>query len=342
MRIILPDISPWRHDLCGCLHNCLGTMLLQQHVDPTTVLGAAWNFSYVPGDVRREEYYYPCRSTSIVQSIAPYHAATSCWHEPPDTQAGWDEIKHAIEQGKPAIVAVDNYYLPFRPAFQDVHSNHLILVYGFDDEYDYAYVLDVTPPAFRGPLARTLLQQARSSQNEARHARDLFFTNVPIAQRWLEVDFQVPYPSLEREWLRSVLVENINHMRSASEEHSFIGIAGIASYYAYFMQGITDNNNPLFYMDELFMVSYILMETTALHADFLALAGRKLSLPRLTELSRWVDTIAHHYTALRIMAAKGRNAAVEMLPRIARRCEMTLIEHEKVLSEIELLLRYEI
>src|SRR6266536_2832115 len=84
----------WRHELAGCLHACMATLLGFQGVEPLEALGAGWGFYYRPGDVRREEYYFPCRpGTSLLENLAPYHPVASRWHRPRDAAEGWAQVR---------------------------------------------------------------------------------------------------------------------------------------------------------------------------------------------------------------------------------------------------------
>lgn len=332
--MLIPEMSLWRHDLCECLHNCLGILLLHHRRDPALVLGAVWDFYYPPGDVRPEEYYYPCRWPTLAGSIAPYHPLTSCWHVPADAQQGWLQVKESILRGRPAIVAVDNYYLPFRPAYQDVHTNHVLVVYGFDEQADSVFVMDPSPPAFQGSIRLEALMAARSSQNPALHERDLFFTNRPIANRWLEVEVGEAFPTLTRSWVQSVLQTNAQRFRAPGESAGYSGMAGMARYFG---QGALDavQARGAQAMDELVLVSVAFQEATALHADFLKAAGQRLDWWELIEASRQVDLIAHDCTPLRIMAAKGRTHPQELRTRLAARFHRLLCDHAMVLGNLE-------
>jgi hypothetical protein len=334
MRVILPDMALWRHDLCECLHNCLGILLLYYQQDPALVLGAVWDFYYPPCDVRPEEYYYPCRWPTLAGSIAPYHPLTSRWHEPADGEQGWQQVKASIQRGRPAIVAVDNYYLPFRPAYQDVHTNHVLVVYGFDEQAESVFVMDPSPPAFQGSIRLAALQAARSSPNPALHARDLFFTNQPIANRWLEVEVGEPFPVLSRAWVASVLRANGQRFRESGAAEAFSGSGGMAQYFG---EGALDyvrsRGTPA--MDELVLVSVAFQEATALHADFLKAVGQRLDWWELIEASRQVDLIAHDCTPLRIMAAKGRGNPAAMSARLVSRFQRLLCDHAAVVGNLE-------
>lgn len=337
MKVLLPDVSLWRHELCECMYNCVGTVLLHYKQNPTFVLGAVWDFYYPPGDVRHEEYYYPCRWPSLVSSLAPYHPITSQWHEPVDAEQGWHEVKEAVQQGKPVIVAVDNYYLPFRPAYTDVHTNHLIVLYGFDEDANCAYVLDASPPSFSGPLRLEELHAARNSQNIAVHERDMFYTNAPIANRWLDIELHGPFPEITKEWVVDILAQNLQRFRSPSESTVFSGIDGMKQYFMDIYDRATGDNGATA-MEELAMVSDVLFQSTAVHADFLAAVGARLNWHQLVEVARQVERLAHHSVAIRAMAARGRTSPATTASRLMDRFNQLLSDQQHVLHKLEWLI----
>ena len=55
-----PEPELWYRDLISCLQATFGSLLARQGADPLSVLGAGWQFLHLPGDVRSEEFYYPC------------------------------------------------------------------------------------------------------------------------------------------------------------------------------------------------------------------------------------------------------------------------------------------
>ena len=114
------------------------------------------------GDVRSEEYYFPRPANrSLLASLAPHHPIDSRWRWPDDAEQGWLQVREQVAAGTPVAVAVDNFEVPFRPAYQDVHSNHLVIVHGFDDERETVSVLDAIPPFFDGKLSIPTLTKAR-------------------------------------------------------------------------------------------------------------------------------------------------------------------------------------
>jgi len=333
MKVILNPVPPWRHQLAGPLHGCAATLLGFHKAEPLEVLGTGWVFYYRRGDVRREEYYFPCRpGMSLLGSLAPHHPLSSRWHEPDDADQAWEEVRAQVAAGQPVAVAVDSFHLPFRPAYQDVHTNHLIIVYGFDDHDGTVWVLDAVPPHFDGVITAHQLAVARGSANPARHSRDMFFTDNPITWRWLEAEVAMDrLPSFDRGTIRHMLTENLNGSAAPPAYGAYEGLAGQTAFLNHMTEELADGG---MIADELFVVAGAVLAATALNADWLRLAGHRFGLPVLCELGRQVDRVAHHWTAIRIMAALSRDGTITA-DRLHRRGRELRTDQERVLAEIE-------
>ncbi|MFD5739572.1 BtrH N-terminal domain-containing protein [Streptomyces massasporeus] len=335
MRVVLDRVTPWRHDLAGCLHACAGTLLAHGGHTPLDALGSGWHFHYHAGDFRREEYYLPLApDQSLLGALAPHHRVESAWHRPPDADDGWRQVREAVLRGTPVAVAVDNHCLPFRPAYQDVHANHLIIVYGFDDERGTARVMDTVPPRFDGDIPQSVLRAARGSGNRGEHERDMFFADQDISHRWLEPRLGEPLPPPDRSAVAASLRHNHQGFTTGDAGPDYSGLPGMAA----FLTDIEERHSaaePV--ADELFIVAGAALASTALHAEWLRVTGARLSTPALTELGRDVERLAHHWTAVRIMAALTRGHEVSA-DRLARRHHDLLLDHERVLSAMSDLL----
>jgi hypothetical protein len=337
MKVELTPAPHWFHDLCSCLQDCIGTVLLHHGQDPTLTLGAAWDFYYLPSQFHPEEYFYPQRQPTLAQSIAPYHPISSQWHRAPDAESGWQAVRAAVAAGAPAIVAVDNFYLPFRPAYQDIHAGHLVVVYGFDDEAEQVYVLDSTPPVFKGPISIQALKDARSSANPV-DDRDDFFSSTPVANRWLQLTLDSPFPALTRAWVVETLAANLRRFHEPGDGPGFSGLDGLRRYLATLCERCTRQEGRRD-LAELYAAGWAFQAATALHADFLMQVGQELGWPRLAQIGRQVDRLAHHWTALRMMGGHYRERPTEIAARLERRAQQLLADQQLVLRELERALR---
>lgn len=330
-RVELPGIGYWRHDLGHCLQATFGVLLRFHGADPLDVLGSAWQFGYRAGDVRREEYYFPCLRGSLAASLAPYHPVSSRWHEPVDAEQGWQQVRDAVAAGRPVAVAADNFHLPFRPAYRDVHTNHLLVVYGFTARR--VLVADPVPPRFQGEITIAELTAARDSDNPVRHDRDLFFTATPIANRWLELSLDGPLPELTPTRLRTVLAANLTSWRQPDTGGpQYHGLAGQARFLADAADRLAADDPTV--VDETFVVAGVALAVTGLHGDFLAAAAERFDDPALRELARRVDRIAHHWSAVRISTATGRTDGAAAARSLRERADTLVNDHSDVLDEL--------
>jgi len=333
---LIEEVVSWRHDLVGCLWTSAGTVLGFHGAPVLETLGAAWGFHHFPDDLRREEYYYPCPpGMSLYEAIAPYHPVSSRWHEPADAAQGWAQVRDIVLSGSPVVVAADNFYLPFRPAYQDIHTNHMVVVYGFDEASGTARVLDAVPPRFDGDITMEELTAARDSTNPVLHERDMFFTNRPIANRWLEITVDTAaFPPFDLETVRTTIRRNLDGFAAPAPAEGYAGTAGQSAYLYDVARRLAGGADIC---DELFLVAGAALANTALHADWLALAGRRLEVPPLAEAGRDVERLAHHWTTVRIMAALTRSGEVSPV-RLQRRFAALIDDHARALAELDDLL----
>jgi hypothetical protein len=174
----------WYEDPLSCLQTTLGSILMEHGLRPVDVLGLACEFAFAPDDVMCEEFYRPAQSSrGVASDLCPYHDVESTW----TTGSDEDDLIDLIEAHSSVIVAVDNYHLPFRPAFHDVHAAHLVVVPGWRRTANGAvefYVSDAQPPGFQGWLSAEHLVSSWTSGNPS-DTQDVFFSSREIGGRVL-------------------------------------------------------------------------------------------------------------------------------------------------------------
>lgn len=301
--------------------------------DPTVVLGANWDFFYVPAEVRREEFYHPSRSDDLARCLAPYHPVASVWHRAAGGDPGNRQISEAIRRGALPIVAVDNYFLPFRPAYLDVHAAHTVVAYGFDEETEEVYVIDSMPPAFDGPMRSVDLEASRHSANPS-DGGDAFFTGSPIAARWLEVSLTGPFPPFTMDWLTEVIEANLERFATPAQGPAFSGMSGLARYLSG-LPGRAAGPEGARALQEAYVVGWAIQAGTAMHADFLASAGRRFGSLGLLEAGRLVERVAHDWTGIRMTAAHGLGRPDVAALLLERRARGLVRNQEEALEAID-------
>jgi hypothetical protein len=333
MRVELDGIRHWRHDLGHCLHTTMGVLLQHHGLDPLQVLGANWAFHHRPADVRREEYYFPLERQGLLESMAPHHPVFSRWHWPADAGAGWREVRAALVEGAPVAAAADNFHLPFRPAYRDVHTNHLLTVYGFDDERDVVLVADPVPPRFQGAIPIGQFTDARDSANPVLHERDLFFTDNPVANRWLEVGVSDEVPPHDRDFVRGALLDNLRRFEDGGTgPEELRGLVGQQR----FLDDIGDRlaAADTSVIDPAFIATGAVLAMTGVHGDWLTATARDFTSPELAEAARCVDRVAHHWSALRITVAMARQEPAAAEASVRSRAKHLMTDQERALDRL--------
>jgi hypothetical protein len=279
----------WYRDLVSCLQATFGSLLVRAGADPLVVLGAGWRFLHLPGDVRSEEFYYPCRDGDLGAALA----------------------RESLADDRLVIAAVDNFHLPFRPAYGDVHAAHLVVVYGLDEVRGLVYVSDAMPPAFRGAVPIEAFLRSWGSANPT-DVQDAFFSDSRIGRRCLDVQLDAPPAPLTPELLGGYLRADVDAFTTATSGRT--GLAG----YDEFAGELVDRcrAGDVDALRELYPFGWGMQAQASLHGELLRRCGREWGYPALAGAGRAVEAVAHAWTGLRITGAHGlddpRTAAADI------------------------------
>ncbi|MER5750219.1 BtrH N-terminal domain-containing protein [Streptomyces sp. NPDC002088] len=314
-------VSLWYRDPISCLQATLGSVVLGRGGDPLEVLGAHWEFRYRPGDVRPEEFYFPCAfDGDPARSIAPYHGLRSGWHTAADGDRPLASLAAEFAEGRLVLAGVDNYHLPFRPAYHDVHAAHLLVVYGVDEEAGTVWVSDAMPPAFQGPLPVEDFLRAWTSANPD-DEQDAFFSDAPIATRYLTVTVDAPLPELDAATLARVIGNSVEGFTGGVHPVTgglagWTGLAGLSRWLEWTAEGAGRGDGSA--VRDIYPLGWAMQAQAALHGEFLRTWGQRHGLPALREAGRRVEQVAHAWTGLRMSAAHGHGDARTAMPALLR------------------------
>jgi hypothetical protein len=289
-------VTHWYDDLGSCLQVDVAYVLRCHGWDPVRALGATWQFAFAPGTAEPLEFYLPHVGDDVADALAPGQPLHARWRWPSDAAEAAGQLRAAIDAGRPPIVAVDNFYLPFRPAYGDVHAAHLVVVRGYDD--GTVLVVDPMPPAFDGPLPESVLDTSRAAVTVTDET-DPFFAGSSLRRRWLEVYPTGPQPPLSWLWVHGVLRDNLAAMAGPARDDigRLTGLAGLTAY----VDSVPARGPEV--LQELYVLGWWEQAAAALHGEFLTAAGQALHRPVLIEAGRLADRVAHEWTGLRITAA---------------------------------------
>lgn len=333
MKVDLGPLPFWFHDLCSCLQDCFGTLLRARDHDPVEVLGAAWGFFHDQRQVRTEEFYYPAPRATLGEDLAPFHPLRATWIDAADPDEAWDLMRKTLVDGRPLIAAVDNFHLPNRPAYGDVHAAHLVVVSGFDDDAEVVDLVESTPPTYRGPIPQETFLRSIGSRNEARAGtRDFFFAGSEIGCRWIDVELGEPFPEPTAAWLGEVIAENLRGFAEPPDCGRRAGLAGLRWYLADVLERADSGGGHL--LGELYTVGWAAQSVAALHADFLRRNATAFGWSEGLEAASMVDRLANLWTPLRIFAAHASTNGIDVGDRLRSRARVLVDEYELALEEL--------
>jgi cytochrome P450 len=154
------------------------------------LLGARWSFHLPSPAERRQltEYSWPGGTPSFPDLALLRTGLRIVEHSGPAA----DELHRHLGRGHPAIVMVDSFLLPYRPAFGRVHSHRTVLVEPGRARGE-VWIRDGWPPAYTGSLAAGALEAARYSDVPLEPALEPVFAGRPVHGEWIDIDL-LPRP----------------------------------------------------------------------------------------------------------------------------------------------------
>jgi hypothetical protein len=294
----------WYRDTASCLPATIGSVLAYHGHDPLEVLGAGWDFTFVPGEPPFEEFYRPLApGIELGQSLAPHHGLKLRWVTDGDEEEPLSGMRDAIKRGHLPVAAVDKFHLPFRPAYHDVHAANLLIVYGIDLARSLVLVADPTPPGFSGPIAVADFLAARQSANPP-DEQDAFFSDTEIGSRYLLAEVPGEPVQLTRPRLGEILRANAAVMQApedAQTDGAWTGVAGLRRFLELICTAAAEADSRTVQL--VYPFAWSPQASASLHGELLRRLGVRHQLPELVEAGRAVETVSSIWTALRVSAA---------------------------------------
>jgi len=163
-------------------------------------LGMRWSLGLPQHDrAEPEEFSLPYHWRPFDQVVAErsgVHIITHRGEEEPG-------LYTHLAKGTGAVVAVDSFFLPYRPAFGRVHSSRTVLIRpGTEGEL---LIEDYWLPIRFGTISRQDLEQARWSKVPRDDRREPVFAGLPCYGRWWSIETNKVSDSDEH--LRSLLTD---------------------------------------------------------------------------------------------------------------------------------------
>ncbi len=145
------------------------------------LLGAAWHFGpFNEGGPALCEYNLPISWDSYSHLLAQFAAIKLETHELDDGDDAYDRL----DLGQPVVLAVDSFYLPYRPAYLKVHSARTLIATQIDRAEEKVQIADVWMPSYSGNISLADLERARSSSVPSDFEREPLYAGIPLQRRW--------------------------------------------------------------------------------------------------------------------------------------------------------------
>ncbi len=306
----------WCRDVISCTWATLAEHVARAGRDPLHVLGPHWEFRFRPGDVRSEEFYFAgAWPEDLARSLAPESGIGSRWHRADDDEDPLAELAAHTDAGRPVIAAVDNYHLPFRPAYHDVHAAHLVVVHAVDRDAGTVTVSDAMPPAFAGTITAADFRDSWESVNPG-DEQDAFFSDSRIDRRYLTVT--VPErPALDLLGLGHALDGNVRGFTGAAAhgpEGDWTGLAGLGRFLTDLRERTAAGDGQA--LRDAYPFGWGMQAQAGLHGELLRRFGAEHDVPALREAGRRVEAVAHAWTGVRLCAAHGHPDPLAALPEL--------------------------
>lgn len=146
------------------------------------LLGLRWSFGLPSSSLEAiPEYGLPLNPTPILAALARRGDLRIVRYK----GDGEVSLHDHLATGRPAIVAVDAYFFPFRPAYGRVRSSRTVLARRVDGAI---HIQDLWGPPAEGTVSRELLDEARFSEVPLDVDREPLFAGNPVEGVWLTVE----------------------------------------------------------------------------------------------------------------------------------------------------------
>lgn len=291
----------WYEDPLSCLQTTLGSILLEHGLRPVEVFGLACEFVFAPDDLMCEEFYRPAQSESgVAADLCPYHDVESTWTSATTAK----DLIELIDTHSSVIVAVDNYHLPFRPAYHDVHAAHLIVVPAWratvDGDVEF-YVSDAQPPHFQDWLSGEHVMNAWTSRNPA-DDQDVFFSSRAIGGRVLttKVRSQPGEPTAGQ--FAGAIEGNLRRWTTGEVGESdrvWTGRAGLRR----FVERLHERSGDPAELQPAYTFGWAMQAQVFLHGRLAQEFGHRTDSPNLSDTAIAADRVVSAWSNLRLLCA---------------------------------------
>lgn len=303
----------------------------------TPLLGLRWTFGVPVAAVPLHEYSLPwtCPNGLLDSLRAAGGLGISRFTE----QEGSDSLRRYLQDGGTAIVALDAFYLPFRPAFETVHSARTVVVHrsGGAGAGGRVHVRDGWRPASSGVVEFSTLDRARFSRVPLDRRREPLFAGARIRGEWFSID-QLPSAGRlsDSDWIAERLSSVVQQARATTT--SSMGSCGSAAQTRFWqgLEAVLGSSRPM--LDERRRAILILRPelTSRLYlCSFLLRAGHVLDDPALeASVRRYRQELGYLQSAIDVLTKTLRVRRAQYDDLVLRHVERFQASEERIVDDL--------
>lgn len=297
------------------------------------------------------EYRYDSRNLaysrklkSLVEDVEDYgFEVKDRWFNDPEEE--WQYILDMFQYEVPAVVRVDDYYIPYTPSFMQGHHPHFVCVVDYCAEEDQVVVHD---PSFRVYDTKIPGESFRKAMYHPDYESEVIHVfNTEIQS---EVAYQKLIAHLEYNLTQmlhpdpDIIYQRTSRKPMARENQHFkVGLKGIYELSEgedEFLAREQMANEYLTKYGYMFYVVAEVAEQTELHAKYLQNKAQEYNLSGLLELSHNLDYIAQNWLIVKNMFFKASlRDAENMVTRAFNKVKAIAEQEERYLMDLSQLLQ---
>lgn len=188
----------------------------------------------------------------------------------------WNGNKQQILAGHPVIMGVDQFFLPYHAECGVSHGAHAVVLYGFDDERERAFLLD--KGCFNGTIDYNQLHHARVSENSWN-----FNINTGAALQYASLTLApTGWPAVTEDLIQLHLQESMDYFKSYNDQMN-VGYVGLKRMLQHLLGEISQDNKSSDYFRYTHSQLYPQAQKKRLFAYFLYHVRSARGIPRLLD-----------------------------------------------------------
>ncbi len=142
---MIHGFEPQHDELYNCLEDaiaCIATGFGREHM---LIYADAWNFAFFPSTGSKKRIIgnrVEAGEYNAWVSLEKYHGINSKCHFSQTMEQQFEILKNELAGGKPTVLWLDGYYVPWTNVYRKLHMKHFLIVVDVDEAEEHILVVD--------------------------------------------------------------------------------------------------------------------------------------------------------------------------------------------------------